>query len=680
MAKSKPLLFCFGVILVLGGWPNLTKALIPSDTYYREQGYLNLVKAERAWDIGTGSPNAVIAVLDSGVQITHPDLAENIWSNAGEILNNGLDDDGNSYVDDVHGWDFVKGVSDPGPKLEGDYTVPAILHGTMVAGVAAGVGSNAAGIAGVCFRCKVMPLRVLDSAGRGDVGAVIEAIDYAIKMRANVLNLSFVGVHGSPALGEALQRAWRAGLVIVAAAGHDGEGEAVDMDTTPQYPVCSDSLENIIIGVGAVDEDKKLANFSNYGKRCTDIVAPGTKFVGLQPVFPGQENFRQLYGAWWSGTSLAAPVVAGAAGLLKSIYPSLTNVEIRDRLLEHAESLALQNPELYTKMGAGLLNIFESLVPPVLSGNGGIPTTYFYPGIVTVMTEGGKTQVRIFDHRKRLLRQFVAFEQAMVGASVAVGDLDHDGVSEVVVGAGKGAEPLIRIFTESGDMVGEWPAYQKYFRGGVSVAVGDVNGDGVMEIVTAPGQGGGPHVRIFDRSGNLLNQFFAYASGFRGGVSLAVTDTNGDGREEIITGAGPGGGPHVRIFDYRGLVRGGFFAFSTDYRKGIRVAAGNLENGRASIVVVPASSHEAVVRVFSKEGRLQRQFRAYPRPLRGGLSVAIGNVDGDGQSEIITAPSPASSGATSAPEVLVFKATGDQLTQFFALSKTFLGGVNVSSK
>lgn len=677
MAKSKPLLWSLGLALVLGGLPNLTKALIPSDTYYREQGYLSLVKAERAWDIGTGSPNVVIAILDSGVQITHPDLAENIWTNVGEVSNNGLDDDGNGYVDDVHGWDFVKGVADPGPKLEGNYTLPAILHGTMVAGVAAGVGSNAAGVAGICFRCKVMPLRVLDEEGSGEVGAVIEAIDYAIANRANILNLSFVGVHGSPALGEALQRAWRAGLVIVAAAGHDGEGQAVDMDSTPQYPVCSDSSENIIIGVGAVDEDKKLAAFSNYGKRCVDIVAPGTKFVGLEPVFPNQENFRQLYGAWWSGTSLAAPVVSGAAGLLKSIYPSLTNAEIRDRLLGHAESLALQNPELYTKMGSGLLNIFESLVPPVSTGNG-VPTNYFYPGIVTVMTEGQKTQVRIFDHRKRLLRQFMAFDRAMAGASVAVGDLDHDGTSEIIVGAGKGAEPYVRIFTESGDLIGEWLVYAKHFRGGVAVAVGDVNGDGVMEIVTAPGQGGGPHVRIFDGSGKLLNQFFAYASGFRGGVSVAVADTNGDGREEIITGAGVGGGPHVRIFDFRGGVRGGFFAFPQDYRKGIRVAAGNLENGRASIVVTPASSHESVVRVFSKEGRLQRQFRAYPKPLRGGVSVAVGNVDGDGRSEIITAPGPSSS--TSTPEVLVFKATGDQLTQFFALSKTFLGGVNVSSK
>ncbi len=676
MAKSKSLSFvlAIGIIFfVSSGWPLPSKALIPSDTYYREQVYLRAVHAEPAWDVGTGSSQVVIAVLDSGVQITHPDLVENIWNNSGEV-ENGQDDDHNGYVDDVHGWNFVDNVADPSPKITGDYRVPAIIHGTMVAGVAAATGSNALGVTGVCFRCKIMPLRVLDGQGRGDVASVIEAVDYAVRMRANVLNLSFVGVHGSPALGEALQRAWRAGLVIVAAAGNEGEGQTVDMDVTPQYPVCMESAENSIIGVAAVDENNKLAAFSNYGKRCVDIVAPGTKFVGLQPVFANEPNFRQAYGGWWAGTSLATAVVSGAAGLIKSTYPNLTNAEIRDRLLQHTDSLALQNPELYTKLGAGLLNIYSSLVPPHVEV-ATADTNYHYPGIVTAFSDKGKAYVRIFDHRGRLLRQFLAFDEPMDNASVAVGDLDGDGVTEIVVGVGRGAKPEVRIFNESGEVLGKWLAYQKNFRGGVAVAVGDVNGDGKDEIVTGAGSGGGPHVRVFDRAGTLVSQFFAYDSNFRGGVAVAVGDVNADGKDEIVTGAGSGGGPQVRVFNDRGLALSSFFAFPKDYKQGIRVAVGTFVNaGGGRIVVTPASAREPLVRIFDLRGQLGLQFRAYPTSWSGGLTVTTGDVDGNGTVEVIVAPGSGGS------QVRVFTESGESLTQFFAFTPKYRGGVSVSSK
>ena len=162
--------------------------------------------------------------------------------------------------------------------------------------------------------------------------------------------------------------------------------------------------------------------------------------------------------------------------------------------------------------------------------------------------------------------------------AISAADIDSDGQNEIITGAGSGGGPHVRIFNLSGKVIGSFMAYDKNFRGGVNVAAGDLDADGRAEIVTGAGFGGGPHVRIFDASGKLKNQFMAYDKNFRGGVNVAVADIDNDGVAEIITGAGRGGGPHVRIFNLNGQVKGGFMAYETNYRGGIFVSVYDINN------------------------------------------------------------------------------------------------------
>ncbi|MCF7860256.1 hypothetical protein K9M09_01395 [Patescibacteria group bacterium] len=168
--------------------------------------------------------------------------------------------------------------------------------------------------------------------------------------------------------------------------------------------------------------------------------------------------------------------------------------------------------------------------------------------------------------------------------SLAVGDINGDKLPEIVIGAGPGGGPQVRAFDFNGRPILNFFAYDKNFRGGVNVAVGDVNGDGKAEIITGAGPGGGPHVRYFNEKGGVLGGFFAYDENFRGGVNVAAGDINKDGKAEIITGAGPGGGPQVRYFNDKGVARGSFFAYDEHFRDGISVGFSE-QNGQPEISV-----------------------------------------------------------------------------------------------
>ena len=224
--------------------------------------------APEAWDITTGRSGVVIAVIDTGVAWDHPDFAGNIWVNTGETPGNGTDDDGNGYVDDIRGWDFVDNDNDP-MDFHG--------HGTHVAGTIAGVGNNSRGITGVMWTARIMPLRFLDTLGSGTTADAISAIDYAIANGARVLNNSWGGNDSSQSLREAIERSDSAGAVFVAAAGNDGW----DNESTPIYPASFDAAN--IISVAATDQDDNLASFSNYGATTVDVGAPGVNRYSTVP-------------------------------------------------------------------------------------------------------------------------------------------------------------------------------------------------------------------------------------------------------------------------------------------------------------------------------------------------------------------------------------------------------------
>jgi hypothetical protein len=266
------------------------------------------------------------------------------------------------------------------------------------------------------------------------------------------------------------------------------------------------------------------------------------------------------------------------------------------------------------------------------------------------------------------------------GVNVAVGDVNGDGFPDMLTGPGPGMTPLVRVINGlDGTEALTFLAYDESFQGGVYVAAGDVDGDGTDEIITGTGNGGGPHVRVFDgKTGVERTGFFPYESSFRGGVIVAAADTTGDGKAEIITGTGVGGGPRVQVLDASTratLVN--FFAYENTFRGGVLVGAGDVDgDGQAEIVTGTGVGGGPRVQVFDAATQAPlANFFAYENTFRGGVLVGAGDTDGDGKAEIITGTGP-----RGGPVVTVFEAgSTESIARFFAYDTDFRGGVRVTA-
>ncbi|MHC5061317.1 MAG: S8 family serine peptidase [Planctomycetota bacterium] len=294
---------------------------VPNDSYFGQMwGLYNTgqnggtagfdIGAPEAWDITTGSSDVIVGIIDTGIDYRHPDLVDNIWINPGEIADNGIDDDGNGYIDDVYGYDFF--ANDSNPMDEND-------HGTHVAGTIAARGNNNLGVAGVNWSCRVIACRFLDADGNGAVSDAIEAVNYAVANGAKILNNSW-GWEGSPSLSleRAIVNARDNGVLFVASAGNEDS----DNDQGNSYPACYE-ISNVI-AVAATDRYGHLAGFSNYGQQSVHLGAPGVSI---------SSTIRNGDYALFNGTSMAAPHVSGAAGLLLAYYPDITLGELKARII-----------------------------------------------------------------------------------------------------------------------------------------------------------------------------------------------------------------------------------------------------------------------------------------------------------------------------------------------------------
>ena len=601
-----------------------TNSITPNDPYYNEQWYLDKIGAPQAWGIKNTSPNVIVAVLDTGVDINHPDLEANIWINNGEIADNGIDDDNNGYIDDINGWDFYDDIADPKPKFTQGFSEIGLNHGTIVAGIIAAEGNNNFGITGVTWSAKIMPLKVLSDSGEGDTGDVIQAIDYAIDNGADIINLSFVGGIFEKSLEEAIRRAYDAGVIVVAAAGNeDAGGVSHDLDIKPSYPVCHDVFFNTVIGVAATDPLDQKAEFSNFGKNCIDISAPGTSFIGLSVYDPTKVYDGKIYDLYqqgfWSGTSMSTPVISGSLALLKSIDPKLSAKEVVDAMLSTADNIENLNPEYKGTLGRGRVNLAAAAqkIYNKLTSQIGY--------VITAPQTNASTTINFYGDKQT---EFKAFSDNFFGgANISAGDIDGDGTDEIIAGAGNGGGAHIRVFNNDGSLKSQFFAFDKSFRNGVFVAAGDIDGDGTDEIIAGSGKDSLPKIKVFDGYGNLKSEFFAYAENFRGGVNVASGDIDGDGTDEIIAGAGNGGGPQVRIFDAKGVVKQQFFAYAENFRGGVNVASGDInQDGIDEIVTGAGQGGGPHVRVFDKDHILLKGFFAYDNSMSGGVNVAVINV------------------------------------------------------
>lgn len=352
---------------VLAAAPNLLLRLhlAPNDPRFSSQWHLSNsaagVQAQQGWNRELGSASVSIGIMDTGVDVGHPDLASKIWTNPAETPGNGIDDDLDGHIDDVNGWDFGDQDADPSPTpmFEPSIGIDQGWHGTFVAGLAAGATNNGVGIAGVAWDCKIVPLKVSDVNGDILLSAMVEAFDYAIAHQVSVLNMSLgtsdttARAFFQPLVNEAIG----AGVVLVASAGNDGTD-------TPSFPAACDS----VLAVAATNASNQRASFSNWGWY-VNIAAPGEAVWScISRNYEYDETSLLFFEVLWGhdgvepymtndGTSFSAPIVAGAAALVRSHFPALSPKQVVAQLIVQGDVRLYDNP-----IGPRL-NIDRALIP-----------------------------------------------------------------------------------------------------------------------------------------------------------------------------------------------------------------------------------------------------------------------------------------------------------------------------
>jgi subtilisin family serine protease len=388
--KQKSSAIAVFLAVVVLGYPNaLVWAKAPNDPKYSLQApFYSQIGAPAAWDFTTGTSSVVVAIIDVGADIANEDLKENIWQNEKEMAFNGIDDDGNGYIDDIHGWNFVEDNNDVGLSVikESDDS-GAVSHGTIVAGLIGATGNNNLLGVGLNWHIKIMPVRAISSDGDGALNVIAKAIDYAVNNGAVIISTSFVGDANNFSLQESLFNARKHGVLVVAAAGNnrnDGTGDD-NLSQHKKYPICVDfeNSENWILGVTSVDKNDKLSDFANFGA-CIDISAPGEYIYSTQKYAPqyGRDQYCQNFSGPWFGSSFSVPLVAGSAALIKSVRPDWGSKEIIANLLATADDIDSLNPGFVGQSGYGRLNVGRAVAKALESKPPAVPPLIFQSKLV----------------------------------------------------------------------------------------------------------------------------------------------------------------------------------------------------------------------------------------------------------------------------------------------------------
>lgn len=308
----------------------------PNDVRYNQQGHMATMKLPGAWDVTKGSKDVLIAIVDSGTDWQHEDLASKIFTNTKEIANNGKDDDGNGYVDDTRGWDFVGNINanqaysgqyqpDNDPRVNPSSIDGETSHGTMTAGCAGAATNNGSGVASTGFDCTIIPIKCgTDQTGVRGIFRGYEGIKYAADLGAHIINCSWGGPGADPSAQDMVNYATAKGSLVVAATGNNG----VNMDEQPFYPACAEN----VLAVGSVNNNDVPSSFSNYGWAATTY-APGEAIVSTYP--------NQAYNSEY-GTSFSCPLVAGICGLLKTKHADWTPVMIMQQIRATSDAIPSQ--------------------------------------------------------------------------------------------------------------------------------------------------------------------------------------------------------------------------------------------------------------------------------------------------------------------------------------------------
>lgn len=470
----------------VAGWVNDPQAGTSYQPYLSGAG-TGRIDATGGWDYSTGS-GAVVAFLDSGMDLNHPDLAGKVFVNTGEIAGNGIDDDKNGYVDDRNGYDFLNRDA---------VAMDDMGHGTHVAGIMGAATNNGLGVAGVGYNAVLMPLKMLGADGNGTLSAAIEALNYVAMMRQKGVNVRVVsnswGAEGyTTGMFNAVTGLLNKDVLVVAAAGNGGADQVGDNnDTSGVYPATFGHAN--VLSVAASDSSDRLASFSNYGVSSVDLSAPG---VGIY------STLRAGGYGYMSGTSMAAPMVAGAAALLFAAKPSASAVAVKEALMSGVDIIAAQAGKTVT---GGRLNVKKALA----AIGAGAPTVYapWAPLEVKAAAEGNGIKISWRDNSTnengfRVYRAVVT--NGTVGSYVVAGTVGANVLNWTDTGVTGGVSYAykVRAYNAGGDspdsnvvmasvqvVSGALPSPWKNGDVGAVAAAGSASYDGASGVFTVKGSG-----------------------------------------------------------------------------------------------------------------------------------------------------------------------------------------------
>jgi len=662
---------------------------VPNDPDFPDQYAHQLIQMPDAWDISTGSRDVVVAVLGTGVDVNHPDLKENIWTNAGEIPDNEIDDDENGYVDDVHGWNFDTNSNDISPLV--DYT-GVDGHETMVAGVIAAVGDNDEGVCGINWQCSVMPLRISVYITTTEIA---EGLDYAAANGADIVNMSFgsdeFGPDGDPIVKEAIDSAYEAGVLLVASAGN-ADTERIN------YPA---GYYNVM-AVSSTDGEDIKTGHSSFGP-WVDIAAPGTDIVTTD-----------LAGEYiaTAGTSFSAPYVAAVGGLILSHRPDLSHVEIRAILENTTDPVYYGDVDAEQGyIGTGRVNAYTALLeadtafplgeiayprqaqtlaadvntvelalfvhgameaieyrpygekawtPIDDSGaltdpNGLLCIAWPSPGVgvyelrLRVASDGHThTDRKLFGIGAPAIQEHWPKPEEMpdlidysleelfygVGSPICM-DIDGDGRNEIIqislrldswYDAGR-----VNIWREDGTSLPGWPTTMEVWYD-AGCAVGDIDGDGDYEVVAVSNDDAMVFAWHVENGQPLDGDWPQILGGWYGSIvgHPILADLDGDGDGEVIIALSEESGDTDGLYAIQG---DGSYLWQRRYTSQGDLSVADFD-GDGSVEIALCGYGPGVTNVYTyildSEGQLIKKWRD-----GSALGTAVADLDGDGQLELI---------------------------------------------
>ena len=457
-------------------------AFTPNDPRYPTQYHLAKIMMSDAWEITQGDTNVVIAIIDSGTDIEHEDLKANIWTNRGEIPNNGRDDDGNGKVDDVNGWDFIGNITaqqyQQGQFKQNNNPLAKLnTHGTHTAGCASAVTNNTTGVAAPGFKCRILPVKCAsDSFQSPGILRGYEGILYAAVTGADIINCSWGGPGSSPAEQDIINQATNLGALVVVASGNSGK----NLDVNPDYPA---ALKGVL-SVGSSGSSDRASNFASYGS-LVRVFAPGEQILSTLP--------NNRYEAQ-TGTSMSSPVVAGVAALIKSIHKDWTPEQIIHQLRGTCDNvLQPASPQLRPYF-FGRVNALKALQRNNLPGQDmpGIELQFVKAGSSNVITNHESTEVTIS------LRNVLASDKNVKVRIIPIDDFISFDETEFDIGdfASKG----IKVLTTNAKLLSHNP----WFRGDADVLI-EITGTDYINLETAK-------ISINIPSSNVFTNYASYPS------------------------------------------------------------------------------------------------------------------------------------------------------------------------